>query len=106
VRRQWQLKGILKVVGQWPRISVPASKSCSPTIIANTKMHLTLGSRTKDLGPWLGRAIIWKLPVKMHMDGLDNGLTMIFNVRNYTGGDFYLPDLKIKLECMQYHGRQ
>ena len=60
----------------------------------------------EDPGPWLGRAIIWKLPIETHMDGLDDGPTAIFNVGNYTGGDLYLPDLKIKLECVQYHSRQ
>jgi len=51
-----------------------------------------------DPGPWLGRAIVWKLPVKTHMDGLDEGPTAIFNVGRYTGGDLYLPDLGVKLE--------
>jgi hypothetical protein len=54
----------------------------------------------EDPGPWLGRAIIWKLPVETHMDGLDKGPTAIFNFGNYTGGKLYLPDLKLKLECI------
>jgi hypothetical protein len=52
----------------------------------------------EDPGPWLGRAIVWKLPVETHMDGLDEGPTAIFNVGRYTGGDLYLPDLEVKLE--------
>ncbi|KIM35729.1 hypothetical protein M413DRAFT_32286 [Hebeloma cylindrosporum] len=53
---------------------------------------------TEDPGPWLGRAIVWKLQVKTHMDGLDDGPTAIFNMGDYTGGELYLPDLKVKLE--------
>lgn len=59
---------------------------------------------SEDPGPWLRRAIVWKLPVKTHMDGLDEGPTAIFNVGNYTGGDLYLPDLKLKLEYVPYFG--
>lgn len=53
---------------------------------------------TDDPGPWLGRAIVWKLPVRTHMDGLDEGPTAIFNVGRYTGGNLDLPDLGVKLE--------
>ena len=53
---------------------------------------------TSDPGPWLGRAIVWKLPVKTHLDGLDDGPTAIFNVGKYTGGELYLPDLEVKLQ--------
>lgn len=51
-----------------------------------------------DPGPWLGRAIVWKLLVKTHMDGLDYGPTAIFNVGQYTGGELYLLDLEVKLQ--------
>jgi len=53
---------------------------------------------TKDPGPWLGRAIVWKLPVQTHVDGLDDGPTAIFNIERYTGGKLSLPDLRVKLE--------
>ena len=53
---------------------------------------------SEDPGPWLGRAIVWKLPVQTHMDGLDDGPTAIFNFGNYTGGKLYLPNLQVKLE--------
>ena len=52
----------------------------------------------EDPGPWIGRAIVWKLPVRTHVDGLDEGPTAIFNVGSYTGGKLYLPDLGVKLE--------
>ncbi|GLB45874.1 hypothetical protein LshimejAT787_3500020 [Lyophyllum shimeji] len=50
-----------------------------------------------DPGPWLGRAIVWKLDVYMHRDGLDGGPTATFPMGAYQGGEFYLPDLRLKL---------
>jgi hypothetical protein len=51
-----------------------------------------------DPGPWLGRAIVYKLQVLTHVDGLDDGPTAVFNFGYYTGGEMYLPDLGLKLE--------
>ena len=51
----------------------------------------------EDPGPWLGRAIVWKLQVHCHLDGLDEGPTAAFNCGRYTGGEMYIPDLKLKL---------
>ena len=51
----------------------------------------------EDPGPWLGRAIIWKLQVNVHQDGLDEGPTAAFNCSQYTGGNMYIPDLGLKL---------
>ncbi|TFK69270.1 hypothetical protein BDN72DRAFT_768154 [Pluteus cervinus] len=51
----------------------------------------------EDPGPFLGRAIVWKLQVGVHVDGQDEGPTAIFNSGDYEGGDLYLPDLKLKL---------
>jgi hypothetical protein len=50
-----------------------------------------------DPGPWLGRAIVWKLQVLPHRDGLDGGPTAIFCLGRFSGGECYLPDLHIKL---------
>jgi hypothetical protein len=50
-----------------------------------------------DPGPWIGRAIVWKLNVLPHRDGQDAGPTAIFCMGNYSGGECYLTDLKIKL---------
>ncbi|KDR65806.1 hypothetical protein GALMADRAFT_148389 [Galerina marginata CBS 339.88] len=50
-----------------------------------------------DPGPWIGRAIVWKLPVLIHQDGLDDGPTAAFNVGSYKGGEMYLPDIRVKL---------
>ena len=53
--------------------------------------------RQEDPGPWLGRALVWKLQVSTHMDGLDGGPTAIFNFGSYQGGELYIPDLRLKL---------
>lgn len=51
-----------------------------------------------DPGPFLGRAIVWKLPVELHKDGLDDRPTIIFDCGSYTGGILYLPDLGLSLQ--------
>ncbi|KAG1787192.1 uncharacterized protein HD556DRAFT_1213036, partial [Suillus plorans] len=50
-----------------------------------------------DPGPFLGRAVVWKLNVLPHQDGLDEGPAVIFPMGYFSGGECYLPDLKIKL---------
>lgn len=50
-----------------------------------------------DPGPWLGRAIVWKLNVLPHRDGQDGGPTAIFCLGHFSGGEAYLTDLKVKL---------
>lgn len=50
-----------------------------------------------DPGPWLGRAIVWKLQVHVHRDGLDEGPAAIFPMGYYKGGELYLPDVELKL---------
>lgn len=52
----------------------------------------------EDPGPWVGRAVVYKLQVNNHVDGLDDGPTAVFNFGYYTGGEMYLPDLRLKLE--------
>jgi hypothetical protein len=53
---------------------------------------------TEDPGPWLGRAIVYKMQVGQHQDKSDGGPTAIFNVGQYTGGNLYLPTLGLKFE--------
>ncbi|KAJ7877044.1 hypothetical protein B0H14DRAFT_3130256 [Mycena olivaceomarginata] len=57
---------------------------------------------TADPGPWLGRAIVYKLQVGEHVDGLDDGPTACFCVGNFDGGPMYLPDIVIVLETSSY----
>lgn len=52
-----------------------------------------------DPGPFLGRAIVWKLQVEPHRDGLDAGPAICFPLGSFTGGALYLPDLGLKLTC-------
>ena len=47
---------------------------------------------------WIGRAIVYKLQVSIHVDGLDDGPTAIFNFGYYTEGEMYIPDLGLKLQ--------
>ena len=51
---------------------------------------------TEDPGPWLGRAIVYKLQVEHHQDKSDGGPTAIFNIGQYTGGELYLTSLGLK----------
>jgi hypothetical protein len=52
----------------------------------------------EDPGPWLGRAIVFKLQVLPHQDAQDGGPTAIFNVGQYTGGKLYFPGLGLKFQ--------
>ena len=50
-----------------------------------------------DPGPWLGRAIVYKLQVALHKDKQDVGPTASFPVGYFTGGEMLLPQLNAKL---------
>ncbi|KAI0074579.1 hypothetical protein K474DRAFT_1601306 [Panus rudis PR-1116 ss-1] len=50
-----------------------------------------------DPGPWLGRAVVYKLQVSPHVDGLDDGPTAAFPTGYFEGGEAYFPDLRLKL---------
>ena len=52
----------------------------------------------EDTGPWIGRAIVWKLQVGTHRDRLDEGPAACFPCGNYQGGEMCLPDLNAKLK--------
>ncbi|KAJ7906109.1 hypothetical protein B0H13DRAFT_1619670 [Mycena leptocephala] len=56
---------------------------------------------TADPGPWIGRAIVYKLQVSEHVDGLDDGPTASFCVGDFDGGPMYLPDIGMKLSYRQ-----
>jgi hypothetical protein len=60
--------------------------------------------QVQDPGPWLGRAILYKLQVELHADHHDGlkeddfvGPTASFCVGNFTGGPAFFPDLNTKL---------
>lgn len=46
-----------------------------------------------DPGPWLGRAIVYKLQVHVHFDGQEAGPTASFPVGQWEGGHMEVPDL-------------
>src|SRR6202453_4889856 len=50
----------------------------------------------EDPGPWLSRALVYKLQVKPHRDALDGGPTVMFNMGQYEGGRLYNPCLDLK----------
>ncbi|TEB19123.1 hypothetical protein FA13DRAFT_1647366 [Coprinellus micaceus] len=52
---------------------------------------------TLDPGPFLGRALVWKMQVKVHQDGLDEGPAATFPCGYYSGGYLYIPQLGLKL---------
>ncbi|KAJ7930338.1 hypothetical protein B0H13DRAFT_1547700, partial [Mycena leptocephala] len=54
-----------------------------------------------DPGPWIGRAIVYKLQVSEYVDGLDDGPTASFCVGDFEGGPMYLPDIGMKLSYRQ-----
>ena len=49
-----------------------------------------------DPGPFLGRAIIYKLQGRLHKDSHDLGPSASFGVGNYTGGEMIFPQLGAK----------
>jgi hypothetical protein len=51
----------------------------------------------EDAGPFYGRAIIYKLQGKLHVDSRDAGPSVSFGTGYYTGGQMIIPQLKAKL---------
>lgn len=52
----------------------------------------------EDKGPFLGRAIVWKLQVALHQDGLDEGPALIFPCGEYEGAHLVVPQLDALLQ--------
>jgi hypothetical protein len=50
-----------------------------------------------DPGPWLGRAVVYKLQVELHPDKNESGPSVSFACGNYTGGYMLVPQLLAKL---------
>jgi hypothetical protein len=49
-----------------------------------------------DPGPWLGRALIYKLQGSLHVDDKDEGPTVSFPCGHFTGGEMIIPDFDVK----------
>lgn len=50
----------------------------------------------EDPGPWLGRAIVYKLQVSLHHDKNDEGPSACFPCGRFTGGALKIPQLNAK----------
>lgn len=73
-------------------------KGAFPIIYAKYQQAFDAGVwHEVDPGPWIGRAIVYKLQVFVHVDGLDDGPTAAFPTGYFSGGEAYFPDLKLKL---------
>jgi len=57
----------------------------------------------EDPGPFLGRAIIYKLQGRMHKDRNDLGPSASFGVGDYTGGEMLFPQLGAKFSYVSPH---
>lgn len=51
---------------------------------------------SEDPGPWLGRAIVYKLQVDAHLDQKDMNPTASFPCGSFTGGEMQIPQLPAK----------
>ncbi|KAG6906933.1 hypothetical protein DXG01_011323 [Tephrocybe rancida] len=57
----------------------------------------------EDPGPWLGRAVVYKLQIHLHLDDDDQGPTVSFPVGSYRNGRMIVPQLGAKL-AQNWHG--
>ncbi|KAM6502317.1 hypothetical protein JOM56_002294, partial [Amanita muscaria] len=56
-----------------------------------------------DPGPWLGRALIYKLQGCLHVDDKDEGPTVSFPCGFYQGGEMIIPDFDAKFTYSPGH---
>jgi len=56
-----------------------------------------------DPGPFLGRAVVYKLQGRLHKDRHDVGPSVSFPVGQFTGGEMVFPQLNTKLQCVLSH---
>jgi hypothetical protein len=52
----------------------------------------------EDPGPWLGRAIVYKLHVSLHTDKHDDGPTVSFPAGYFNGGNMQIPQTRSLFE--------
>lgn len=50
----------------------------------------------EDPGPFIGRAIVYKLQIDTHRDTNDGGPTACFPVGSFSGGELIVPQLEAK----------
>ncbi|KAH7092688.1 hypothetical protein BKA62DRAFT_626045 [Auriculariales sp. MPI-PUGE-AT-0066] len=79
-------------------------KVCMPLIYERYRDAFRAGVWLRaDSGPWIGRAIVYKLDVELHRDALDEGPAAIFPVGNFTGGNLFFPDIGLKFRYSTGH---
>lgn len=57
----------------------------------------------RDVGPWLGRAVGYKVPTTTHPDEGDSGTTFITAVGSYLGGYLEIHDLAVRFTYQPGH---
>lgn len=55
-----------------------------------------------DPGPWLGRALIYKLQGSLHIDDKDEGPTVSFPCGFFNGGEMIFPQLDVKFTSVGF----
>ena len=50
----------------------------------------------QDAGPWIGRALVYKLDVELHLDDKDAGPSVSFPCGDFTGGQMMVPQFEAK----------
>ena len=55
----------------------------------------------QDAGPWIGRALVYKLDVELHLDENDAGPSVSFPCGDFTGGQMMVPQFEAKFRCVE-----
>jgi hypothetical protein len=58
-----------------------------------------------DPGPFLGRAVVYKLQGRLHRDRHDVGPSVSFPVGQFNGGEMVFPQLNVKLQWVLFRRR-
>ena len=56
----------------------------------------------QDPGPWVGRALVYKLQVELHLDGNDVGPSVSFPCGDFSGGQMLVPQLEAKFRSVHF----
>jgi len=73
-------------------------KALMPDCYKTYKAAFKAGAWIKsDPGPWVGRAIVYKLQLNLHKDKEDGGPAASFPVGFFSGGEMLIPQLNAKL---------
>lgn len=74
-------------------------KEIAPDFYGPMMKSFNAGKQWKDaIGPYLARALIYKLQVSVHLDKNDRGLSAMTNSGRYYGGYLYFPQFWMRIE--------